>query len=122
MGKFILKSTTTGFKFDLLAGNNEVIGTSEVYTSKTAALHGIESVRKNAEALVEDQTLHESLKHPKYELYTDASGEFRFRLKAVNGEVILSSEGYKAKASAKKGILSVGNNAPHADVSDISEK
>lgn len=48
----------------------------------------------------------------KFELYTDNAGEFRFRLKAGNGENILASEGYKAKASAENGIASVKSNAP----------
>ena len=48
MGKFILKQTATGFKFDLKAGNGETIATSEVYTTEAACLNGIESVKKNA--------------------------------------------------------------------------
>ena len=47
----------------------------------------------------------------KFELYTDNAGEFRFRLKAGNGENILASEGYKQKASAENGIESVRKNA-----------
>lgn len=49
----------------------------------------------------------------KFELYKDKGGEFRFRLKAGNGEIILASEGYKTKASARNGIESVRKNAPH---------
>lgn len=48
----------------------------------------------------------------KFELYQDKAGEFRFRLKAGNGEIILASEGYKQKASAINGIESVRKNAP----------
>lgn len=48
----------------------------------------------------------------KFELYTDKAGEFRFRLKAGNGEIILASEGYKQRASAENGIESVKKNAP----------
>ena len=48
----------------------------------------------------------------KFELYKDAGGEFRFRLKSGNGERILASEGYKAKSSAQNGIESVKKNAP----------
>ena len=48
----------------------------------------------------------------KFELYKDNAGEFRFRLKAGNGENILASEGYKAKGSAENGIESVKKNAP----------
>lgn len=47
----------------------------------------------------------------KFELYTDKAGETRFRLKAGNGEIILSSEGYKKRASALNGIESVKKNA-----------
>ena len=48
MGKFAVKTVKTGVKFDLKAGNGEVIATSEVYTSRSACLGGVESVRKNA--------------------------------------------------------------------------
>ena len=51
----------------------------------------------------------------KFELYTDKAGEYRFRLKAGNGEIILASEGYKQKASAENGIESVKKNASDDD-------
>ena len=47
----------------------------------------------------------------KFELYKDKKGEFRFRLKAANGQNILASEGYKSRASALKGIESVRKNS-----------
>ena len=47
----------------------------------------------------------------KFECYKDKAGEFRFRLKAGNGETILSSEGYKAKSSCKNGVESVRKNS-----------
>ena len=46
----------------------------------------------------------------KFECYKDKAGEFRFRLKAGNGEIILASEGYTAKASCDNGIASVKKN------------
>ncbi len=49
----------------------------------------------------------------KFELYKDKAGEFRFRLKAGNGEPILASEGYKGRAGAMNGIASVQENAPN---------
>lgn len=118
MGKFILKQTATGFKFDLKAGNGETIATSEVYTTEAACLNGIESVKKNCIGEVEDQTASEvvEVKHPKFEVYTDKAGEYRFRLKARNGEVIAVSEGYTAKAGCLNGIESVKKNAPEAEV------
>ncbi|KJL21205.1 hypothetical protein RN51_02219 [Microbacterium oxydans] len=52
----------------------------------------------------------------KFELYTDKSGEYRFRLKAGNGEVIATSEGYSSKSAALNGIDSVRRNASDAEV------
>jgi len=119
MGKFVIKTTATGVKFDLKAGNGEVIATSEVYTTEAACKNGIESVKKNAPvAAVEDQTTegYATEKNPKFEIYTDKAGEYRFRLKATNGQIIAVSEGYKALAGCKNGIESVKKNAPDAEV------
>ena len=122
MGKFVVRKTNTGVKFDLKAGNGEVIATSEVYTSEAACKNGVESVRKNAPvANVENQTVegYAAEKHPKFEVYTDKAGEFRFRLKATNGQIIAVSEGYKAAASCMNGIESVKKNAPDATIENI---
>jgi uncharacterized protein YegP (UPF0339 family) len=55
----------------------------------------------------------------KFELYTDAAGKFRFRLKAANGQIIaVSSEAYESKDGAENGIDSVKTNAPTAPVDD----
>lgn len=119
MGKFVIRTTKTGTKFDLKASNGEVIATSEVYASEDACRSGIASVAKNAPvANVEDQTVenYEAAKHPKFELYTDKAGEFRFRLKATNGQIIAVSEGYKSKKSCENGIESVRKNAVDAPV------
>lgn len=56
----------------------------------------------------------------KFELYTDSRGEYRFRLKAGNGETIaVSSEGYTSKSGALNGIESVKTNAPGAPVIEV---
>ena len=110
MGKFVVKKTKTGFKFNLKAGNGEIIATSEVYNTKGACLNGVKSVINNApKANFEDQTAEgfEKAKHPKFEMYTDKAGEFRFRLKATNGQVIGTSEVYNSMASCKNGIAAV---------------
>lgn len=119
MGKFVIRETATGVKFDLKAGNGEVIATSEVYSSMDACKNGVASVQKNApEAAVENQTVegYETEKNPKFEVYADKAGEFRFRLKATNGQVIATSEGYKAIASCLNGIESIKKNAPDAEI------
>ena len=122
MGKFVVKNVATGIKFDLKAANGEVIATSEVYTSKSACLNGVESVRKNAPvAVLEDQTVegYAEQKNPKFEVYQDKQGEYRFRLKATNGQVIATGEGYVAKASCLNGVESVRRNAPEAPVAEV---
>lgn len=56
----------------------------------------------------------------KFELYTDAKGKFRFRLKAGNGEIIAVGEAYESKVSAKSGIESIKKNAPDAPIVDLT--
>lgn len=118
-GKFVVRKMNTGFKFDLKASNGEVILTSEVYAALPSCKNGIESVKTNAPiANIEDQTVNgfNVEKNPKFEMYADKASEYRFRLKAKNGEIIGTSEGYKAKASCENGIESVKKNAAEAVV------
>lgn len=124
MGKFVVKTTKTGFVFNLKAGNGEVIAVSEVYNTEASCMNGIESVRKNAVAAkLEDQTVegYETVTNPKFEVYVDKAGEFRFRLKARNGEIVAVGEGYKAKASCLNGIDSIRRNAPDAEVVKLED-
>jgi len=119
MGKFKVRAVSSGIKFDLCAGNGQVIATSEVYNSEASCMKGIESVKTNAPiANFEDQTVEEVVTaiNPKFEMYTDKKGEFRFRLKARNGQIIATSEGYVAKDGCLNGIESVRKNAPDAEI------
>ena len=119
MGKFVVKEAKGGLRFNLKAGNGEIIGISEVYTAEDSCMNGIASVKKNAvEAKLEDQTVagYTPVTNPKFEVYKDKAGEFRFRLKARNGEIILVGEGYKAKASCLNGIDSIRRNAPDSPI------
>lgn len=86
MGKYVVKNTNTGVKFDLKAGNGEIIANSEVYTTKAACMNGIKSVKTNAPvAAVEDQTVEgfEKCKHPKFEVLLE-SGDF---IHSESGEI-----------------------------------
>ena len=119
MSKFVIRNVASGVKFDLKASNGETILTSEVYTTEAACRNGVESVMTNAPvANVENQTVegYETLTHPKFEMYQDKAGEFRFRLKARNGQIIVVSEGYTAKAGCLNGIESVKKNAGDAEI------
>lgn len=119
MGKFTIREKNEKYSFRLKAGNGEIIGSSQMYKSLQTCKAGINSVRNNAPAAnLEDQTKEgfEVQKHPKFEVYADNAGEFRFRLKAKNGQNIIASEGYKALKSCLNGVESVRRNAPEAEV------
>ena len=55
----------------------------------------------------------------KFEIYQDAKGDYRFRLKAGNGQVIATGQGYKSKTACLNGIESIRKNAPEAKVVDV---
>lgn len=117
MSRFVLRKVNTGIKFDLFAANGQEILTSEVYASRAACLRGVESVRKNApSAHLENLTepTDHPLPNPKFELYSDKRGAFRFRLRSRNGKIIAVSDEYSTKAAALSGIESVRKNAPEA--------
>ena len=121
MGKFIMRPVATGIKFDLLAGNGEVIATSEVYKTAAACRKGIQSTAKNApNAALEDLCADgEVVSNPKFQIFEDKAGQFRFRLRSRNGAVIATSEGYATKEACQKGIESVRTNAVDAQIEEI---
>ena len=124
MGKFVIEKAKTGIKFDLKATNGQVVASSQVYKSMKTCLNGTASVVKNAPiAALEDQTVegYAKQKCPKFEVYVDKKGEYRFRLKAINGQIIAVSEGYVKIASCMNGIDSVRKNAVDAPVEEEEE-
>lgn len=120
MGKFVVKqSKSGGYMFNLKATNGQVIASSQVYKAIKSCKQGIASVQKNAPiAALEDQTVEgfEAQKNPKFEVYTDKKGETRFRLKATNGQIIATGEGYSTKKACLNGIESIRKNAPDAEI------
>jgi uncharacterized protein YegP (UPF0339 family) len=106
--KYEVKTTKNGqFMFNLKAANGEIILTSETYTTKAAAMNGIESCRKNSS---EDK---------RFELKDASNGQYYFVLTATNGQTIGKSEMYAASASRSRGIASVKRNAPDARVVEL---
>ncbi|MBQ6371824.1 MAG: YegP family protein [Oscillospiraceae bacterium] len=118
MGKFVMKVSDSGARFNLLAGNGQVIAVSQQYSDENACLTGIDSVRSSCTAPVEDQTVEnfEVLANPKFEVYLDKAGEYRFRLKASNGQIVATGEGYKQMSGCLSGIESVRKNAVDAEL------
>lgn len=107
-GKFELKTSTNGkYYFNLKAGNGQVILSSEMYESKSAAENGIASIQKNA---ADDG---------RYERKESSNGKPYFNLKAGNGQVIGKSEMYESVASMENGIESVKKNAPDATTVEV---
>ncbi|MBR5342944.1 MAG: YegP family protein [Oscillospiraceae bacterium] len=118
MGKFVMKTTESGVRFVLKATNGQIILAGETYSGEDACINGVESVKRSCEGGVEDQTVEnfKVLQHPKFEVYADKAGEFRFRLKAKNGQIVGVSEGYKTMDACLNGVQSVKNNAPEAEL------
>ena len=109
MGKFEITKRTNGeYQFNLKAGNGQVILTSEGYNSKVGCINGIESVRTNSQR--------DSL----YELKASINGKFYFNLKAVNGQIIGTSQMYADESGRNNGVESVKSNAPDAVIEDLS--
>lgn len=107
VAKFVVKKTLNEeFMFNLVASNGETILTSERYASKQGALGGVSSVKTNAPS------------DARYSRLTSKSGDPYFVLKAVNGEVIGTSEMYSSQSARDAGIESVKRNAPSATVED----
>lgn len=107
-GYFELSSAAGGrFKFNLKAGNHQVILTSELYESKAAAQQGIASVRANAAS------------DARFERKTAKDASPYFVLKATNGQVIGKSEMYSSAGAMENGIASVKANAPGAEIKDL---
>ena len=108
MGKFECKTDKAGkFRFNLKAGNGQVILSSEGYNTKAACHNGIESVKKNSQ----DDS--------KFERMTSSSGKPYFNLKASNGQVIGSSQMYASASAMENGIKSVKTNAPGAGITEV---
>ncbi len=111
MDSFSIQKTPRGFTFALRAANGQTVAVSESYRTEAACRNGIQSVCANAFAPLEDQTLAAApLPNPKYELYQDKRGAYRFRLKARNGRIIAVSEGYRSKSACLEGIESIRSN------------
>lgn len=124
-GKFIIRQAKDGsYMFNLKASNGEIIATSDMYSSLEKCKKGIASIQNNAPiANIEDSTVEGEVEvkiNPKFEMYRDKGGEFRFRLKAKNGSIIAKSQGYSSKTNCKNGIESVKKNAATEEI--ISEK
>jgi uncharacterized protein len=102
----VYKDTSGKTRFRLLADNNKIVAVGEAYEKHAGCLKGIASVQKNCNSAIEDLTIDDNpkLPNPKYEIYKDNAGEFRFKLRASNGEIIAQGEEYESKDDCLNGI------------------
>lgn len=108
-GRFeIKKAKNDQFHFNLKASNGEIILSSEMYTTKRAALNGVASVQKN------------SSEGSRYDRRVSKSNKPYFVLKAGNHQVIGQSEMYESERAMENGIKSVTKNGPGAKVEDLT--
>ena len=106
-GKYVLKSAAGGqFMFNLHAGNNQVILTSELYKEKTSALNGIKSCQENSQ------------KDERFERKVAKDDSPYFVLKASNGQTIGKSEMYSGTSAMENGIASVKTNGATAVIDE----
>ena len=111
-GTFDIKKAKDGrYVFNLYAANKVMVATSQIYSSSQSAMTGVKSVMANAaNAPIEDSTLKNPTVYPfpKWEVYMDRAGEYRFRLYATNGNCIChAKKGYSTKSNCKRGIESI---------------
>ncbi len=106
-GKYNLKKSKNGkFSFNLVAGNGQVVLTSETYNTKASATNGIKSIRKNCQ----DDSC--------FDRKVAKNGKPYFTLKSTNGQIIGKSQMYSSNSSMEKGIRSVVTNGPDSVVDD----
>ncbi len=120
IGRFIITKLSSGdYSFELRAGNGEPIAEIEqTFPTRESCENIIDSIRRNANAGIEDRTSpkQKAVPYPKFEIYRNVSGEFFFRLKSANGEIIATSGSYTTKGACIKGIKSIGKNAPDCEI------
>jgi len=108
-GKYELKNASgEKYMWNLIAGNGEVILTSETYNAKDSAKTGIASCRTNSPL------------DARYERKTSTDGKPYFALKAANGEPIGRSEMYSSTSAMETGITSCKTNGPSAELVDLT--
>jgi uncharacterized protein YegP (UPF0339 family)/large-conductance mechanosensitive channel len=123
MPKFqVYKDAAGKYRFRLRADNNKIIAVGEAYEQYASCINGIRSIQRNFNAPVEDTTVErQRFSNPKFQVYKDNAGKFRFHLFARNGEIIAdSSEGYETKEACLNGIDVVGQSST-AEIKDLTQ-
>jgi uncharacterized protein len=115
----LLQAADGQWYFNLLAGNYQVIGTSELYTTKSNAQRAISTVA----GIVQAANQAASQTGARFQVFHGLDGAYYFHLRAANGEIVLQSQGYTRRSSAVSGTASVSANgtvASHYQIKDAA--
>lgn len=116
-GSYKIEQADNGeFYFNLVAGNGQVIGTSQMYTTKASAEKGVTATVSAATAASATPA---NAGGEGFETFKGADGKTYFHLRAKNGEIVLQSQGYSSKTAAEGGIASVKTNGVDAAQFDV---
>jgi DNA-binding protein Alba len=118
----VYKDADGKFRFRFKAENNRIVAVGEAYEQHASCIKGIKSIQKNCTAEIEDLTVESDTRvsNPKYQVFTDTSSKYRFRLLASNGEVIAQSEGYETKDGCFNGVESF-KRICNAEINDLTQ-
>jgi uncharacterized protein YegP (UPF0339 family) len=108
------------YRFRLRAENNKIVAVSQAYDQHAGCINGVKSIQNNCSAAIEDITTKGmGIPNPKFQVFSDIAGEYRFRLIASNGEIVAASEGYQGKEGCLNGIAAVKSNC-NAEIEDLT--
>jgi len=114
----IFQGADDQYYVNLKAGNGQVIGTTEGYTTKQSALGAVDACIRAVSSYLEHWATNTGAR---FEVFEGKSGEFFFNLHAANGKIVLISEGYQTEASALNGAFSVAENGVDPDRYEVLE-
>jgi uncharacterized protein YegP (UPF0339 family) len=103
----LLQAKDGQWYFNLVAGNNKIVGTGELYVSQSNAQRGLETVADVVEHATYGRA---STSGSRFQVFKGIDGQYYFHLRAGNGAIVLQSEGYTTKTNAKNGTASVLTN------------
>lgn len=117
----VLVASNGDHYFNVKAANGEIIGTSELFPTRASADRAARTVRGLVRLAQQEARTQAAPRRERFELFTGEDGKAYFRLRAGNGEILLASQAYTARSSAKDGIASVQRNGIYSSRFDVFE-
>jgi uncharacterized protein YegP (UPF0339 family) len=102
----VLEAADGRWYFNLVAGNGQVIGTSQLYTTRSSAERGLGTVA----SLVEGANQRQAVRRAAFQVFRGLDGQYYFHLRSQNGQIVLVSEGYTRRSAALAGTAAVESN------------